>query len=75
MGRSARIPFRVKAKREDIRARVAEAESFFIDSLEEWRGKMGLDKMTLIGHSLGGYLSIAYALKYPTRVSKLILIS
>lgn len=75
MGRSARIPFRVKAKREDIQGRVAEAESFFIDSLEEWRGKMGLEKMTLIGHSLGGYLSIAYALKYPTRVSKLILVS
>ncbi|KAK7695606.1 hypothetical protein QCA50_000242 [Cerrena zonata] len=75
MGRSARIPFRVKAKREDIRGRVAEAESFFIDSLEEWRTKMGLEKMTLIGHSLGGYLSIAYALKYPTRVSKLILVS
>lgn len=75
MGRSARIPFRVKAKREDIQGRVAEAESFFIDSLEEWRTKMGLEKMTLIGHSLGGYLSIAYALKYPTRVSKLILVS
>lgn len=75
MGRSARIPFRVKAKREDIDGRVAEAESFFIDSLEEWRAKKGLEKMTLIGHSLGGYLSVAYALKYPTRVSKLILLS
>ncbi|CAL1701649.1 unnamed protein product [Somion occarium] len=75
MGRSARIPFRVKAKRDNISGRVTEAESFFIDSLEEWREKMGLEKMTLIGHSLGGYLSIAYALKYPTRVSKLILLS
>ena len=75
MGRSARVPFVVKAKRDDIDGRVAEAESFFIDSLEEWRQKMGLERMTLIGHSLGGYLSIAYALKYPTRVSKLILLS
>jgi len=75
MGRSARPSFRVKAKRDDVQGRVDEAESFFIDSLEEWRQKMGLEKMTLIGHSLGGYLSAAYALKYPTRVSKLILIS
>ncbi|KAJ3481177.1 hypothetical protein NLI96_g7834 [Meripilus lineatus] len=75
MGRSARIPFRVKAKREDISGRVAEAEAFFVDSLEEWRQKMGLEKMTLIGHSLGGYLSVVYALKYPTRVSKIILLS
>ena len=75
MGRSARVPFTVKAKREDIDGRVREAESFFIDSLEEWREKMGLEKMTLVGHSLGGYLSVAYTLKYPTRVNKIILLS
>ncbi|KAI0796471.1 alpha/beta-hydrolase [Abortiporus biennis] len=75
MGRSARVPFRIKAKRDDIDGRVSEAESFFVDSLEEWREKMGLEKMTLIGHSLGGYLSVVYALKYPTRVNKLILLS
>ncbi|KAF4619359.1 hypothetical protein D9613_005546 [Agrocybe pediades] len=75
MGRSARVPFTIKAKRTDLRGRVAEAESFFIDSLEEWRNKMQLSKMTLIGHSLGAYFSIAYALKYPDRVHKLILLS
>jgi len=34
-----------------------------------------LDKMTLIGHSLGAYLSVVYALKHPQRVDKLILLS
>ncbi|KAI6164956.1 Alpha/Beta hydrolase protein [Pisolithus thermaeus] len=72
MGRSARVPFHVKAKRDDVAGRVREAEAFFVDSLEEWRDKMGLDKMTLIGHSLGAYFSVAYALRYPTRVNKLI---
>ncbi|KIM67877.1 hypothetical protein SCLCIDRAFT_1210008 [Scleroderma citrinum Foug A] len=75
MGRSARVPFQVKAKRDDIAGRVYEAESFFLNSLEEWRDKMGLEKMTLIGHSLGAYFSVAYALRYPTRVHKLILLS
>lgn len=75
MGRSARVPFVVKAKRDDIPGRVQEAENFFVDSLEEWRQKMKLEKMTLIGHSLGAYFSVVYALKYPTRVRKLILIS
>ena len=75
MGRSARVPFQINAKREDVKSRVSEAESFFIDSLEEWRIKMGLSKMTLIGHSLGAYFSVAYALRYPDRVTKLILLS
>ncbi|GLB33551.1 putative alpha beta-hydrolase [Lyophyllum shimeji] len=75
MGRSARVPFTIKAKRDDVIGRVTEAESFFVDSMEEWRQKMGLDKMTLIGHSLGAYFSVVYALKYPTRVNKLVLLS
>lgn len=75
MGRSARVPFSVKAKRDDLPGRVSEAESFFVDSLEQWRIKMGLEKMTLIGHSLGAYFSTVYALKYPTRVNRLVLLS
>jgi cardiolipin-specific phospholipase len=54
---------------------VDSTEAFFIDSLEQWRHKSDIPKMTLIGHSLGGYLSAAYALKYPERVEKLVLVS
>ncbi|KAF7981590.1 hypothetical protein HWV62_32638 [Athelia sp. TMB] len=75
MGRSARVPFVMKAKRADTAARVAEAEAFFVDSLEEWRAAMGLERMTLVGHSLGAYLSAAYALRFPARVHKLVLLS
>ncbi|EIN10302.1 alpha/beta-hydrolase [Punctularia strigosozonata HHB-11173 SS5] len=75
MGRSARVPFTVKARRADTDARVAEAEAFFIDALEQWRVRMGLERMQLVGHSLGGYLSVAYALKYPSRVERLVLLS
>ncbi|KAG8903958.1 hypothetical protein FRB99_002481 [Tulasnella sp. 403] len=75
MGLSARVPFKVHAKREDTERRVQEAEDFFVDALEEWRTKNGFETMNLIGHSLGGYLSVAYALRHPTRVSRLILLS
>jgi cardiolipin-specific phospholipase len=75
MGRSARVPFTVTAPRADVDGRVAQAEAFFVDALEEWRARAGLERMQLVGHSLGGYLGTAYALKYPHRVSRLILVS
>ncbi|SCV02311.1 LANO_0F16666g1_1 [Lachancea nothofagi CBS 11611] len=63
-------------KRGNISAgEVHEAEDFFIDSLEQWRQKKQLERFVLVGHSLGGYLSCCYALKYPNRVEKLILVS
>ena len=73
MGRSSRPPFRIKAKERE--AQIAEAEDWFIDSLEEWRVKRKIDKMTLVGHSMGGYMAVCYALKYPGRLNKLILAS
>ena len=67
MGRSSRPePKELNAgKKATTEQRVAKAESFFIDSLENWRMKVGVEKMILVGHSLGGYLSAAYAEKYP----------
>ncbi|CAG7848750.1 SubName: Full=Related to alpha/beta hydrolase {ECO:0000313/EMBL:CCA69971.1} [Serendipita indica DSM 11827] len=75
MGRSSRPTFRVTAKHADTHQRVSQAESFFLDALEEWRNKMNIDKMNLVGHSLGAYLVTAYALKYPQHVERLVLLS
>lgn len=36
---------------------------------------MGLAKMQLVGHSLGAYLATCYTLRYPERVSRLVLLS
>jgi len=73
MGRSTRPAFRIHAK--DHEGKIREAEDWFIDALEEWRVKSKIDKFTLLGHSLGGYMATAYALKYPGRLKKLVLIS
>jgi len=73
MGRSSRPPFRIKSKTRE--EQIAEAEDWFVDSLEEWRVQKKIEKMTLLGHSMGGYMAVAYALKYPGRLNKLILAS
>ena len=73
MGRSSRPAFRIHAK--DRQGKIQEAENWFVDALEEWRRERGLERFTLLGHSLGGYMATAYALKYPGRLNKLILAS
>lgn len=73
MGNSSRPAFRIQAK--DPKEKIAEAESFFVDALEEWRKIRNIEKFTLLGHSLGGYLAVSYALKYPGHINKLILAS
>ncbi|XP_048867019.1 (Lyso)-N-acylphosphatidylethanolamine lipase-like [Brienomyrus brachyistius] len=49
------------------------AEEQSVSSIEQWRQAMGLERMILLGHSLGGYLATAYAIQYPERVTHLIL--
>ncbi|KAB8337277.1 hypothetical protein FH972_021578 [Carpinus fangiana] len=73
MGRSSRPPFKIHAK--DRQGKITEAENWFVDSLEEWRKERNIDRFTLLGHSMGGYMAVAYALKYPGRLNKLILAS
>ncbi|OAA58105.1 alpha beta hydrolase fold family [Niveomyces insectorum RCEF 264] len=73
MGNSSRPPFKISAK--DPQAKITEAENWFIDALEEWRLARKIERFTLLGHSLGGYLAVSYALKYPGHINKLILAS
>ncbi len=48
--------------------------SFLITFLEGFVAALGLEKVSLMGHSLGGGLAIAFTLDHPDRVQKLILI-
>lgn len=51
------------------------SEDFWIAGIEGWRRTMGIERMVLCGHSVGGYLSVAYAERHPSRVERLILVS
>uniref|UniRef100_A0A3B3SZ41 1-acylglycerol-3-phosphate O-acyltransferase ABHD5 n=1 Tax=Paramormyrops kingsleyae TaxID=1676925 RepID=A0A3B3SZ41_9TELE len=64
-GRSSRPPFPLDA---------AQAEEKSVGSIEHWRRALGLERMILLGHSLGGYLATSYAIQYPERVCHLILV-
>ena len=50
-------------------------EEFFVESLEAWRKANNIPKMILAGHSMGGYMSVAYCEKYPQHVERLVLLS
>jgi pimeloyl-ACP methyl ester carboxylesterase len=54
---------------------VTQTEEHFVGYMERWRRANDLDRMTLCGHSLGGYLCVAYAERFPERVDRLILVS
>jgi pimeloyl-ACP methyl ester carboxylesterase len=44
-----------------------EAEREFVNSIEEWRREMNLERFALLGHSMGGFLATSYAIRFPDR--------
>lgn len=44
-----------------------------VQSVEDWRAALGIDKMIICGHSFGAYISATYTMTHPTRVKHLIL--
>jgi pimeloyl-ACP methyl ester carboxylesterase len=48
---------------------------FFLTFIELWRIAVGLTKFYLVGHSLGGYFSALYTLRFPDNVIQLTLVS
>ena len=43
--------------------------------IERIRRILGVEKLTLIGHSYGGFLATLYALEFPNRVKRMVLVS
>lgn len=57
-GRSSRPKFATDAEK---------VEAQWVESIEEWRREVKIKEFVLLGHSLGGFIASAYALKYPER--------
>lgn len=47
----------------------------YVGFIESFIGELGLDRFYLIGHSVGGGIAIQYALDYPEKIKRLVLIS
>ena len=48
---------------------------FYADAISKFAHKLNLQKVSLIGHSMGGHVSITTALTYPKLIDKLILLA
>jgi pimeloyl-ACP methyl ester carboxylesterase len=46
-----------------------------VDDLELLRQELALERVTLVGHSMGAILAAAYAARYPARIERLVLIA
>jgi len=49
--------------------------ALYLRDIAELQGKLGLEKCTLLGWSFGGAVAAEYALKYPEKISSLILVN
>ncbi len=61
------LPGFARSSRPKFSGKAPDAEREYVEAIEAWRKEVGLERMNLLGHSFGGYLSAAYALKYPQR--------
>lgn len=54
---------------------IQQLEDYYLNSIEQWRIDNKLNKINIVAHSFGGYLSTKYAIKYPHAVERLCLVS
>ena len=47
----------------------------FADDLKQLLDNLDFEKVSLVGHSMGGYISLAFAEKYPERLDNLIMLT
>ncbi len=47
----------------------------FVNFLEDFTRSLGLKRFHLVGHSIGGSIALHYALKFPHKIGKLVLVS
>ncbi|CCH43075.1 hypothetical protein BN7_2622 [Wickerhamomyces ciferrii] len=70
-----KIGYQVDQDLIQISKTITSIENYYIEAIENWRQTNGLNKINLLGHSFGGFLSFKYCLRYPQHIEKLILVS
>ncbi|CAK0798682.1 unnamed protein product, partial [Prorocentrum cordatum] len=50
-------------------------EERVVAMIESWREHVGIGRMVLVGHSIGGFLAFTYAERHPQRIDRLVLCS
>lgn len=58
-----------QSSRPHFSSKPEKSENMFVNSIEEWRKSLKIEKMILLGHSFGGYISASYSILYPNRLS------
>jgi pimeloyl-ACP methyl ester carboxylesterase len=48
--------------------------AFYADFIDRFLTEVKADKVSIVGNSLGGWIAVLYAAKYPTKVNKLVLV-
>ena len=46
----------------------------YVDFLDKFLSELKVERATLVGNSMGGWIAARYALKYPTKVDRLVLV-
>lgn len=46
----------------------------YVDFLDKLLGQLKVERATLVGNSMGGWVAAAYAVKYPSKVERLVLV-
>ena len=57
-----------QSSRPNFSKKPEKSEKKFVNSIEEWRLSLNIEKMILLGHSFGGYISACYTILYPNRL-------
>lgn len=62
-----------KSSRPNFPKDAIKVEEQYVETIEGWRKVVKLNKFILCGHSMGGFLGLSYALKFPQHIEHLIL--